>query len=170
MSHTPTDARSWLALRYVLGELSVQETADFEAGLTDDVELCQAVADATRLVAGVRQAGDSLRVPSVGRAAAATTTPRRGVGALLAVALSACLAAALLSRSREPAVAVDGSARQLVSMWRGASEWSESAPRLGDAEADADDDDVARSDDHVPGWLFAAVSMEKRRDADSDEL
>ena len=46
----------WLAFLYVSGEMSEAESARFETRMTEEVEVCQAVADATILVSAVTTA------------------------------------------------------------------------------------------------------------------
>lgn len=47
------DGREWLAMQFVLGELPERESVAFDAALTDDLELCELVAQAAQLIAGV---------------------------------------------------------------------------------------------------------------------
>ena len=50
---------AWLANRYVVGELSVDETAAFEARLETDVAVCDAVACAMELNLAIAAAFDT---------------------------------------------------------------------------------------------------------------
>jgi anti-sigma-K factor RskA len=47
---------TWLATRYVLGELSEADRATFEQRLADDLVACEAVVEASRLKSGLRAA------------------------------------------------------------------------------------------------------------------
>ena len=47
------DDVQWCAMQYVLGELSDKQTELFEAAMADDVTLCEAVLEATRLTCGI---------------------------------------------------------------------------------------------------------------------
>ena len=71
---------SWLAFRYVSGEMSSAEAADFEARLADDELACVAVAEAVQLNEVVFAALDIAHRPSgsaAGRSSAdASTQPR----------------------------------------------------------------------------------------------
>src|SRR5262249_51418572 len=114
----PDDARFWRAARYVLGEMSPVEAAEFDAALPGDVELCAAVAPATQLAGGLRpvpaQFVTATPMPSETRE---QTGWRRGVAAVVvaATALTA-LFAFLVSGT-----ATDPDAARLVSLWRHAA-------------------------------------------------
>ncbi|MCA9008244.1 MAG: hypothetical protein KDB01_00785, partial [Planctomycetaceae bacterium] len=49
----------WLAMQYVLGDLTDEQTEQFELAMAEDVTLCESVLMATRLSAGIVQAYDS---------------------------------------------------------------------------------------------------------------
>lgn len=165
------DPLNWLAVQYVLGELSESEAFAFEELLATDLAACEAVAEATRLTLTLHAATGSQSVPALVadsfHASPSTTnhssktTPR---GSWLALAGATTAAAVLLAAmSLGPASSpstqlalVDRSASELVSLWRAGS---------AAAELDFDDADVelaeSRLEVAVPDWLFAAVSLEQ---------
>jgi anti-sigma factor RsiW len=152
----PDDA--WLALQYVLGELSPSEQAALEIRLSDDPALCQQVADATLLLATLQAAEPVVSVPAV--TAVPADPPRRRLAAVICVAAAAlCLVLAVLPREehrlRQPGEA--GAAAKLVGFWRG------HAGGLVALSDDLDDDHADWSNDQVPGWMIAAVSLEQHR-------
>ncbi len=53
------DDAHWLAMRYVLGELSDEQAESFEAAMAEDVALCEAVLQATQLNSAVALAFES---------------------------------------------------------------------------------------------------------------
>ena len=173
VDQTPNcDSLNWLAVQYVLGELSECEAFAFEERLATDLAACEAVAEATRLTLTLHvAAADSQAVPALAADSfhvspsttnrSSKTTPR---GSWLALAGATTAASVLLaamsfgpasSPSTQLAV-VDRSASELVSLWRAGSTA---------AELDIDDADVelaeSRLEVAVPDWLFAAVSLEQ---------
>ncbi len=172
VDQTPnSDSLNWLAVQYVLGELSDSEAFAFEERLATDLAVCEAVAEATRLTLTLHAATDSQAVPALEADSfhvlpsttnrSSKTTPR---GSWLALAGATTAAAVLLAAmSFGPASSpstqlafVDRSASELVSLWRAGSTA---------AELDIDDADVelaeSRREVAVPDWLFAAVSLEQ---------
>jgi len=150
-----TNHDAWLALQYVLDELGEMERAAVEQRLADDSALCQAVADAAILLDGTRAAMSSrpMRAP--------TAAPRRRLSAVIAVAVAAlCLVISVLPREERRHRKIDSAAR-LVSFWRGhAGEGLATSE-----EAESADDHLEWSNDQVPGWMIAAVSLEPRKSA-----
>ena len=173
IDQTPnSDSLNWLAVRYVLGELSESELLAFEERLATDLAVCEAVADAARLTLTLQVAAADWPVSPV----CATNSPRmlpdatvhsskttpRGSWLVLAgatTAAAALLAAMSLGPASSPSTQlarVDRSASELVSLWRTGS---------AVAELDLDDADVEVAESGaevaVPDWLFAAVSLEQ---------
>ena len=153
--------RNWLAMQYVLGELSELDCAAFEERLADDLAVCEAVTAASRLVLTVRAA---LSETKVDRVAVAGSSHSRNVagstrGSWLAVAATTaalvllCLCA-IPSPNRTDVASLDPAAAELVSLWR-------SGTSLGDDESD-DMEELAdpAGDVAVPGWMLAAVAFE----------
>ncbi len=165
------DSLNWLAVQYVLGELSESDQFAFEERLASDSSACEAVAEATRLTLALQSAvtdvvtiaAPATAIPSV---RSAKPTPR---GSWLALAGATTAAAGLLaamslgpnSPRQDQLARVDRSASELVSLWRTGS---------SAAEVDADESDVevaeASPDVAVPNWLFAAVSLEQGKPAE----
>ncbi len=167
-----TDPRFFLAVQYVLGELSGTEQDAFETALPDDPALCALVAEASRLVCGVRQiVSDTESRPSITPVQHSfTVPPKRDRWTVAALTAAASLLAAVwlghFSPSTPSSAAIRSSqAVELVSLWRNAG------PSVGGsvtAEAMFDADGLATvQDDHVPPWMLAAVSLEKRHTATS---
>jgi anti-sigma-K factor RskA len=152
--------REWLAMQYVLGELSDAERNALEERLPGDMQLCEAVTAASRLMLTAHAAieanssSTSIRPDS--------NQPRPGRSWSAVVATAAAMAMALLLVVRIPVKSpTDGrlandspQAAELVSLWRSGSDASD------DDSDDLDDvvDDAA--DVAVPGWMLAAVSIE----------
>jgi anti-sigma factor RsiW len=150
--HTHDDA--WLAVQYVLGELSADERTRFESRLADDANLCQHVADAAVLLTTAQATS-----PSVTQVAP-RIVPRRSLVAVTAVAAAAlCLVLAVLPRDERPAQT--GGAAKLVKLWRGQADTLSSD---GD-DFDAIDDHSEWAADQVPSWMIAAVSLERKKHA-----
>jgi anti-sigma factor RsiW len=160
---------SWLAVQYVLGELTPSDSLAFEERLAADPLACAAVAEATRLTwalqsavsSGVASIAPALVVPLVRSAA----SPR---GSWLALAGAVTAAAGLLaavsfgpadSRS-ESLVHSDRSASELISLWRHGTPVGGGFADDSDVEVDESNREVA-----VPAWLFTAVSLEQSKPA-----
>ncbi len=170
MSSSVDEHRSWLAMRYVLGELSESDRNAFEVRMADDLTICEAVTAASRLLLATRAALELDDEPSATRAGLETRPGHSRIvsghsirGSWLAfaatsVAMAVLCAFALQVPVRSPqgsnVAGRDPVAAELVSLWR-------SGMNAGDAESD-DPDDVtdASGDVAVPGWMLAAVSFE----------
>ena len=169
------EQRNWLAMQYVLGELSDSDSAAFEERLADDLATCEAVTSASRFVLTARAA---LSEPTIDFVAVAVAGASRGRvvagssrGSWLAVAATTaalvllCLCA-IPSPKRTDVASLDPAAAELVSLWR-------SGTSLGDDESD-DLEELAdpAGDVAVPGWMLAAVSFEapETTDAPSEKL
>jgi anti-sigma factor RsiW len=177
-------ALNWLAMQYVLDELSDADRVAFELRLADDLVACEAVAEASRMNLTLHAAlAESTSSDSGGKNdrvnRVVAPTPRRSWLAVGTAMISvACLFMAIAywpHESADPGVsqaepsgqsagdrsgvnrsAGIRSAVELVSMWRDGMQVAES--NLEDAEADLHE---PVSDVAVPDWLLAAVSLEK---------
>lgn len=173
VDQTPNrDSLNWLAVQYVLGELSESELLAFEERLAVDLVACEAVAEAARLTLTLQVAAadspvvaacttNSPRVLPDATVHSSKTTPR-GSWLVLAgatTAAAALLAAMSLGPASSPSTQlarVDRSASELVSLWRAGSAAAEL--NIDDAEVELVE---SRSEVAVPDWLFAAVSLEQ---------
>jgi len=165
MSSAFDDPLDWLAIQYVLGELSETEQQTFEERLANDLIACEAVMRASRLVLTVRNvavepSAPRQPAPSIAPAISSVKPPRNSwlvvMAASAAVAILCLLGSQIpLNSSGTPRLAGrDPAAAELVSLWRS-----------GMATADSDSDDLdeladAAGDVAVPGWMLAAVSFE----------
>lgn len=168
MSSSVDEHRNWLAMQYVLGELSESDRDAFEERMADDLTICEAVTTATRLMLATRAAlqpvmgsvASSIDIHREQRATPASrTNAARGSWLVVAIA-SAAMAMLCLFAVRVPvggpdlANYRDPAAAELVSLWHSG---------MNSGEADSDDmDDVADAsgDVTVPDWMLAAVSFE----------
>lgn len=146
---------AWLAVQYVLGELPAEASVAFEARLADEVSLCQRVADASLLVATTKAAAPVCAPLPV-------AVPRHRRAAVAAVAAAAvCTMLTLLPRDERPAAPGESrTAAKLLSLWRGHGDALSS-----DADFDGVVDHAEWSNDQVPSWMIAAVSLERRQRA-----
>lgn len=144
----PSDL-DWLAQRYVLEELTAEETAAFEGRLSHDWAAAEALVRAVRLVGAIRTAGPA----HVTQRDALSAMPAGRLGWLVGLALTVGAIAVAFSRFSQGPLEDHGlgEAAALVSMWNEAG--SETAPN-GDADSEIE---LAASDD-VPEWLIAAVA------------
>jgi ferric-dicitrate binding protein FerR (iron transport regulator) len=152
---------TWLATRYVLGELSEADRATFEQRLADDLVACEAVVEASRLKSGLRAAlaklepGEPVHRASMmflRRSQLAVGTVVTAVACLLVVSLiqwPANLLDQTLSHSGAESV-------ELVVRWR-------TGMNFNDVEVDDADDDSHESaaDMAIPGWMLAGVSLQQ---------
>ncbi len=170
MSSPNDDRDNWLAMQYVLGELSETEQQAFEDRLADDLAACEAVTRASRLLLTAREVlAESQPVPVliapatpvlVAPAAAPIKPPRNSW--LVVVVSSAAMAMLCLLGLQAPVKTAnvatltgrDPAAAELVSLWH-------SGMSVADSESD-DLDELADAagDVAVPGWMLAAVSFE----------
>ncbi len=159
---TLEDERRWTALCYVLGELDPAACAAWEARLAEDEECCNAVAEATRLALTLQQARPvapvALTVPAATRPAErSVSTSRSGAGAAIAALLAAAACVVVLVQSPRPSAEDEQNVR-LVALWR-----QHVVPSVA-TSADLDDDlALPGSEDRIPAWLLAAVSLEERQ-------
>lgn len=148
---------AWLASCYVAGELSVDETAAFEARLETDVAACDAVAKAMELNLAIAAAFDSR--PSVISPRPSATPPSRWAGAAITAIAATAVVAATVALMIGRGSATNGLARKdgadrLVAAWasgeaaRNSADEEESIDSAGDADLDP------------PDWMLAAISVE----------
>lgn len=152
---------AWLASCYVAGELSVGETAAFEARLETDVAACGAVARAMELNLAIAAAFDLEASQPGARPIQATVAPTRWSGvAMTTLAASAVAAASIAlmvgtSGSRTNEIARKDGADRIVAAWASGEA----------ARNNADDDDlldVTHDDDlDPPDWMLAALTAEE---------
>jgi len=183
LEHLKTpESRAWLAMQFVLGELTDEQTAQFDAAMHNDVTLCDSVVEATRLVSGLMLAGETLA--HVARPTVAIVPRHRSplvawvVGGSVVAAMTLGVMSALTD-SRFPGDS-SGSGR-LVSLATAAdvetaNVYMELLPEDGAMEADednADDSDEdnadrdALNDLMAPEWLLTAVELEQQSAAES---
>lgn len=154
---TTQNELAWLANCYVAGELSVDETAAFEARLETDVAACSAVARAVELNLAIAAAFVQEASQPVTQPIHETVTPARwSVAAISAVAVAAASVALMIahhSSTTNGVVHKDGADR-IVAAWVSGEA----------ARNNAEDDDFvdATDDDDLdpPDWMLAALSVE----------
>lgn len=152
--------RDWLAMQYVLGGLSDAERNAFEERLPTDLQLCEAVTAASRLVLTAHAALEANSSSISIRRDSRRRTSGRSWSALVVTAAAMAMALLLVVRipvksPTDARVANDSpQAAELVSLWRSGSNAND------DDSDDMDDviDDAA--DVAVPSWMLAAVSIE----------
>lgn len=155
---------AWLANCYVAGELSVDETAAFEARLETDVAACSAIAHAMELNLAIAAAFDQETSQPLARPIHETAAPARWSGvALTALAASAVAAAGVALMIGQSGSATNGIARKdgadrIVAAWASGEA----------ARNNADDDELidATDDDDLdpPDWMLAALTAEDVKD------
>lgn len=163
--------RDWLAMQYVLGELSDADRSAFEERLPADLQLCEAVTAASRLVQTAQAALPTpAPIPSQSAVVAVQRESRsKSRRSLFAVIItSTAMAFALLVITRTPQKSLltppqpghdlvssqNPQAAQLVSLWQSGSDAGNEEPD------DLDDLTDAAADVVVPSWMLAAVSIE----------
>jgi len=162
--HT-NDETAWLAVRYVLDELSPDDAAGFETRLETDQTARDALVQATRLVAAIH-ATEPAHVPS---ATSPNVAGRRAWRSLAIAATAALVLVGIVSlperqgrRNDEPlSAAGEADPARLVTFW------SDAAGMLGGAgESSLDDVALAETDSEPnsvavpPDWMLAAVEHE----------
>lgn len=172
------ESRAWLAMQFVLGELTDEQTAQFDAAMHNDVTLCDLVVEATRLIFGLMLAAETS--PHFARPTVAVAPRHRSplvawvVGGSVVAAMTLGVMSALTD-SRFPGDS-SGSGR-LVSLATAAdvetaNVYMELLPEDGAMEADdvSDEDNAERdalSDLMAPEWLLTAVALEEQSAAES---
>lgn len=155
---TTRNELAWLANRYVAGELSVEETAAFEARLETDVASCSAVAREMELNLAIAAALDSQSSVRGPQPSVLSTIRRPGV------AISALAAAAVAAASIALMVGQGGSTTNEIARKDGADRIVAAWASGEAARNDANDDDLvdATADDDLdpPDWMLAALTVE----------
>lgn len=157
---TARNELAWLANCYVAGELSVDETAAFEARLETDVAACSAVARAMELNLVIAAAFDQETSRPLARAIYESAVPARWSGmALTALAASVVAAASVAlmvgqSGSTTNEIARKDGADRIVAAWASGEA----------ARNNADDDDLLEATENddldPPDWMLAALTVE----------
>jgi anti-sigma factor RsiW len=152
--------RDWLAMQYVLGELPDSERNAFEERLPAEVELCEAVTAASRLMLTAHAVMEANSSSISVRRDSNPRTPGRSWSAFVATAVAMAMVLLLVVRipvksPTDGRVANDRpQAAELVSPWRSGSDSSD------DDSDDMDDVVDNAADVAVPSWMLAAVSIE----------
>ena len=165
------DDVQWLAMRYVLGELSDEQAETFEAAMSEDVALCEAVLQATLLNSAValayqsqhsvmpvkaEVAGDESILPF--RATDRSSFAPFGVFAATAAMVLAVMAMVWMQNSpqaEELASDDDATADMLAMLLHNSSS----------SDLSSDVDEFSSTDDSVaslvaPEWLLTAVDLD----------
>jgi len=150
MTHAQPEDLTWLAQRYVLGELDAAAHEAFDARLADDEEAAAAMASAVQLLATLTTSAPTSGITTSSRNDAALAGWGLAVGIL---ATAAALSAVWLIPSGRRVLNVPGDAADLVAMW------ADTSPDAS-AAMEADSDDEPHGSDEVPDWLLAAVTLE----------
>ncbi len=170
------DDALWLAMRYVLGELSDEQAESFEAEMAEDIDLCEAVLQATLLNSAVALAYESQQSgspASVGIASDESSLPvvsclhvnganrssfaRFGVFAATTAMVLAILAMVMLQNSPQvEALASDDATADMLAMLLDNSSSSDLSGEF---------DEFSSTDDSVsslvaPEWLLTAVDLD----------
>lgn len=154
---TTQNELAWLANRYVAGELSVDETAAFEARLETDVAACSEVARAMELNLAIAAAFDAqpATLNPQSETAASSRRTTTVITALAATAVAAAGVALMIGHgSTTNGVARKDGADRLVAAWA-----------TGEAARNNVDDDDALdladdADLDPPDWMLAALTAE----------
>lgn len=154
------DDQQWLAMRYVLNELSAEQAAVFEAAMADDVRLCEAVSETVRLCSGVMLACEAERC-SAGAVPIAPGGQRQSRFAVISAlaALALILVVVFFNRPLStPTVVAEGLASEadvLVNLFSD----EESSETTADSETDLMSED-SLSDLVAPEWLLTAIELD----------
>ena len=172
-SKTSSETQLWEAFQYVSGDLTVEESEQFELRMADDADLCDAVAEATLLTLSVAELPAGSESISLQAAATQEQVPQQSRSAHRAIAtivsLTCCLALGVFllrspsapspASSTEATVAdqTTDNAEDLVNAW---------ADSFADEESETE---VAVADElEVPDWMFAAMTLPELEDEHSD--
>lgn len=149
---------AWLASCYVAGELSVDETAAFEARLETDVAACEAVARAMELNLAIAAAFESQPATVINPSPAVVAPSRRTastITALAAMAVAAAGVALMVGPGSTPSgVARKDGAERLVAAWASGEAVRNNA---------ADDEAIELTDDadlDPPDWMLTALTAQ----------
>ena len=165
------DDALWLAMRYVLGELSDEQAESFEAAMAEDVTLCEAVLQATQLNSAVALAyesqhsgrptlvcitNDELSLPV--NAPDRSSFARFGVFAATTAMVLAILAMVMLQNSppAEELASDDDAAADMLAMLLDHASSSDMSSEFD--EYNSMDDSVSSL--VAPEWLLTAVDLD----------
>lgn len=152
---------NWLAMRYVLGELSESDRDAFEQRLLGDLAACEAIAAASRMRHGLHATiADSLvhqpsqqivrssarSLPAVAAALLCLSVTFVGVGYWLSSPVSNHIAA------------------ELVSRWRTGMDAS-----IDDSDTSVDEIDDSNVESEIPEWLIAGVALENQNSSNGHD-
>ena len=165
MSSNGDDQLNFLAMRYVLGELSESDRDAFEARLVDDLAACEAVAEASLLRLNINAALAETKIEVRPHQISNAVSSRSLFAVGTSISTVACLVLAMTvwpigindpGVSRSPVV-------ELAARWR-------TAMKPADVELDESEDELqdVSADIAVPDWLFAALSVEDRASFEVD--
>ena len=154
----------WLALQYVLGDLSDEQAEEFELAMADDVTLCEAVLVATRLSAGIVRACDS---PSAFQSATRYIPRVEPPVRPIFVRFSVLAATAALLMAVMLLVTFGDSAQQTATAAQDDATADALAMLLNNAPANeisSEFDELIEADDSIsslvaPAWLLTAVEL-----------
>lgn len=162
----------WDAFRYVAGEMSADEVCAFEQILSDNVDACAAVAQATQLSLAARTVMDDQSQTGLQPRGIAEGRPAtRWTAAVVAFAAMSLMLALLYLPDSTPKTVdrTESSAAELNDLQAAAeliSRWSSSpVPATEEIVSDVPDtfsgaQEAAAGAEIVPSWLMAAVSLE----------
>lgn len=165
--NTP-DGREWLAMQFVLGELPACDEEQFEAALTDDLELCELVAQSAQLIAGLAAIRTTTRVvassPVVSPVASASlVSSSRRMWSVKATLAMAMVLAVFFSLKSLPLELSGSSIVELESLSHGEM----TDPGLADVDVASDESLVSTDSESrlnvldAPEWLVTAVELEQ---------
>ncbi len=160
------DELSWLAFRYVAGELDAAEAVRFEARMLEDIAVCEAVARVALVCETTYAAfdSDSAKLQTIARPSSAR---RFGVRATVAAAAGVVALAALMVHQVATRTSED---LEVARLWTASaaatSADSLSVPNLDDGDGTLPETSQAHDLD-VPEWMLAAVRLEA---SDDDEV
>jgi ferric-dicitrate binding protein FerR (iron transport regulator) len=158
--HDESAQLDWLAVQYVLGELSPDDAVSFETCLAEDQAARDSLVRATRLVENVSLAKPSASVPVSRRPAL-----RHIAAALAAVAATLLVGLAVWNGSVPPEDARQDLAADNIDPARLVVLWAASEDTLnGSALGDTPDEAAAADPDSAllpPDWMLAAVEYEE---------
>lgn len=162
------DDIDWLATRYVLGEMTAEESAEFESAMMDSVSLCEAVVEATRLTAGITLACKPVTIaPSLIRIAKNSSIagePRRSAitqsiiaGAAIAMTLTILvMATAQYTPRNASTVAIDDAAADTLAMLLRSDSIQDTSSEFDEWSLSEDSISVLVA----PEWLLTAVDLD----------
>lgn len=180
---TTAESRTWLAMQFVLGELTDDQTAQFDAAMLNDPTLCDAVIEATRLTSGLMLAPElsssPLPLPGLSSVRQPASGHRRGfvswiVGGAVVAAMSLSVMSVLSPSKDSAGLSISGPQVALATAvdMETANVYVELLPDDGLLEADEDGveesvDRDAMNDLMAPEWLLTAVELEQQSAAES---